>query len=114
MSVADKPQGNGKPRFVTGGKPGPGRPKGSRNKLEEDFVADMVEAWRLYGKDALAKTAEKEPAKFAQIAASILPKQTNVTRVHKLELMTDKELAEILAQAEAELEAGIIGRSGMN
>jgi hypothetical protein len=70
-----------------------GRPKGSRHKLEEAFVADMVDVWRAMGKEALERTAEKEPAKFAQIAASVLPKQTQNTRIHKLEMMTDKELS---------------------
>ena len=107
-------QKEAKPRFVTGGKPGPGRPKGSRNKLEENFVADLVEVWQAKGKAALEVTAEKEPAKFAQIAASVLPKHTHQTRVHKLEVMTDQELAELLMQADAEIEASLIGRQGMN
>jgi hypothetical protein len=91
-----------------------GRPVGSRVKLEEIFVADMVEAWRIHGKSALERTAEKEPAKFAQIAASVLPKQTQQTRIHKLELMTDKELAELLQATDAQMEAAMIGRQGMN
>jgi hypothetical protein len=91
-----------------------GRPKGSRVKLEEVFVADMVEAWKLYGKEALERTAAKEPSKFAQIAASVLPKQTQTTRVHKLELMTDRELAELLDTVDAQTEAQLIGRQGMN
>jgi hypothetical protein len=126
MSVAPKPQSKGKGTETTAKrsgltpwKPGQsgnpaGRPKGSRHKLEEAFVADLVEVWHVHGKDALERTAAKEPAKFAQIAASILPKQTQNTRIHKLELMTDKELAEVLAQADAEMEASLIGRQGMN
>jgi hypothetical protein len=102
-------------RFITGHKrAGPGRPVGSRVKLEEVFVADMVEAWKLYGKEALERTAQKEPSKFAQIAASVLPKQTQNTRIHKLELMTDKELAELLQATDAQMEAAMIGRQGMN
>jgi hypothetical protein len=116
QSVAVQPQRNSKGQIIPGGaslNPA-GRPKGSRVKLEEVFVADMVEAWKLYGKDALASTATKEPAKFAQIAASVLPKQTQTTRVHKLELMTDRELAELLDTVDAQTEAQLIGRQGMN
>jgi hypothetical protein len=91
-----------------------GRKPGSRVKLEEVFVADMVEAWKLYGKEALERTAQKEPSKFAQIAASVLPKQTQNTRIHKLELMTDRELAELLEATDAQMEAAMIGRQGMN
>jgi hypothetical protein len=114
-SVAVETHRDGSGRFITGHKrAGPGRPVGSRVKLEEIFVADMVEAWRIHGKSALERTAEKEPAKFAQIAASVLPKQTQNTRIHKLELMTDKELAELLQATDAQMEAAMIGRSGMN
>jgi hypothetical protein len=91
-----------------------GRKPGSRHKLEEVFVADLVEAWKLHGKAALDTVATKEPAKFAQIAASVLPKQTQNTRIHKLELMTDRELAELLEATDAQIEGAMIGRQGMN
>jgi hypothetical protein len=91
-----------------------GRPVGSRVKLEEVMLADMVEAWKLYGKDALRITAEKEPAKFVQAHIAALPKQTQNTRIHKLELMTDKELAELLEATDAQIEGAMIGRQGMN
>jgi hypothetical protein len=91
-----------------------GRPVGSRVKLEEVFVADLVEAWKLHGKAALDVVATKEPAKFCQIAATVLPKQTQNTRIHKLELMTDRELAELLEATDAQMEAAMIGRQGMN
>ena len=32
-------------RYLKGMPPGPGRPLGSRNKLREDFFADMHAAW---------------------------------------------------------------------
>jgi hypothetical protein len=44
----------------------------------------------------------------------VLPKQTQTTRVHKLELMTDRELAELLDTVDAQTEAQLIGRQGMN
>jgi hypothetical protein len=113
-SVAPKPQRNGKGQFLKGSEGLGGRKPGSRVKLEEIFVADMVEAWRIHGKSALERTAEKEPAKFAQIAASVLPKQTQNTRIHKLELMTDRELAELLEATDAQIEGAMIGRQGMN
>jgi hypothetical protein len=114
QSVAVQPQRNEKGHFVKGYKGGPGRERGSRHKLEEVFVADLVDAWKLHGKAALDTVATKEPAKFAQIAASVLPKQTQNTRIHKLELMTDKELAELLEATDAQIEGAMIGRQGMN
>jgi hypothetical protein len=91
-----------------------GRPKGSRHKLETIMLEDMVEAWKLHGKAALEAVATKEPAKFVQVAATILPKQTQNTRIHKLELMTDRELAELLEATDAQMEAAMIDRRDLN
>ncbi|MGA7038515.1 MAG: DUF5681 domain-containing protein, partial [Pseudolabrys sp.] len=30
-----------------------GRPQGSRNKLSEDFLADLHDAWKAFGREAL-------------------------------------------------------------
>jgi hypothetical protein len=114
-SPDDTKVSKGPHRFKPGQSGNPkGRPVGSRVKLEEVMLADMVEAWKLYGKDALRITAEKEPAKFVQAHIAALPKQTQNTRIHKLELMTDKELAELLQATDAQMEAAMIGRQGMN
>jgi hypothetical protein len=91
-----------------------GRPKGSRHKLEEVLVADVLDVWKREGLAAVERTARDDPAKFFQIATSILPKQTQNTRIHKLELMTDKELAELLEATDAQIEGAMIGRQGMN
>jgi hypothetical protein len=115
QNLVDTKVSKGPHRFKPGQSGNPaGRPVGSRVKLEEVFVADLVEAWKLHGKAALDTVATKEPAKFAQIAASVLPKQTQNTRIHKLELMTDRELAELLEATDAQMEAAMIGRQGMN
>jgi hypothetical protein len=52
-----------------------GRPKGSRNKLAEDFLSDAYEQWQLHGSTALETMAKTEPAKFCQMVANLLPKE---------------------------------------
>ena len=81
--------------------------KGSRRRLEEDFVRDLCAAWRQHGKAALDIVATTEPAKFAQIAASVLPKHTNVTGTQQLKMMSDAELATIIEECEQEIRAGV-------
>src|SRR6476660_7346360 len=54
----------------------PGRPKGSRNKLAEDFIADAYAQWQQRGSTALETMAKTEPAKFCQMMANLLPKET--------------------------------------
>ena len=62
-------------RFVNGGKAGPGRPRGSRNKLGEEFLDDLIAEWRANGKNALALCAAREPTQFVKIVSNILPKE---------------------------------------
>jgi hypothetical protein len=53
-----------------------GRPKGSRNKLGEDFLADCYLQWQSRGAKALETMATSEPAKFCQMVAGLLPKES--------------------------------------
>jgi hypothetical protein len=76
----DQIQRNARGQFLTGHKQvSPGRPVGSRNKLANDFVADLHDAWAQYGVAALKATAQADPAKFCQIVANVLPRDFNVT-----------------------------------
>jgi hypothetical protein len=52
-----------------------GRPKGSRNKLTEDFLADAYAQWQKHGSTALEAMATTDPAKFCQMVANLLPKE---------------------------------------
>jgi hypothetical protein len=56
-----------------------GRPKGSRNRLAEDFVANLADAWQEHGATALAICAKTEPAQFCRIIASLMPKDINIS-----------------------------------
>ena len=64
-----------KGRFLMANKGGPGRPKGSRNKLGEEFLDDLIEEWRASGKKALALCAAREPTQFCKLVSNILPKE---------------------------------------
>lgn len=80
-----------KGRFLSGGKAGPGRPKGSRNKLSEDFVADLYTKWNEHGTDALDKMAKEDPSGFVKVVAGLMPKDVNLN-VNPLEEKTTEEL----------------------
>ena len=56
-----------------------GRPKGSRNKLGEQFIADLHDEWQRSGTTALQRLAQDDPAGFCKITASILPKEIDAT-----------------------------------
>lgn len=80
----------------------PGRPKGARNKLGEEFVKDMLADWQEHGKAAIEEVRKKRPSDYLKVVASILPKDINF-RVGDLEDLTDDELAGELAAIAAQL-----------
>lgn len=65
-------------RFVTGGKPGPGRPKGSRNKLGEEFVRALHDSFKLRGVEAIDRVVTDEPGKYLTIIANVIPKEIDL------------------------------------
>lgn len=54
-----------------------GRPKGSRNKLEERFLADLLEHWETNGQAAIAAASEKDPVGYVKVVASLMPKKVD-------------------------------------
>lgn len=86
-------------------KPGnPGRPKGSRNKLGEAFLNDMLADWELNGKAVIETVRADKPDQYLKVVASILPKELNV-KVNELDDLTDEQLARQLAVLAKELAA---------
>jgi hypothetical protein len=47
----------------------PSRPIGSRNKLTEDFLADMLAAWQERGQEAIDRVIDERPEVFLAIVA---------------------------------------------
>lgn len=73
-----------------------GRPKGSRNKFAEAFLADFLKTWEEGGLDAVKKVRTEDPSTYLRVAASILPKETEVTlRSVVAKDLGDDELADI-------------------
>lgn len=79
-----------------------GREKGSRNKLGEEFIKDVLADWQEHGAQAVKDTREKDPVAYVRVVASILPRDINF-RVGDLEDLSDDELAGELAAIAAQL-----------
>ena len=62
-------------QFVMGHSGYGGRPKGSRNKLGEQFVEDVYRKWRKHGSDVIERVIRDDPAAFLRTVAQILPKE---------------------------------------
>ena len=68
-----------------------GRPKGARNKLGEQFIADLYEDWQNHGVATLARVRDEKPDQYLKVVASILPKDLNVN-INSMDDLTDDQL----------------------
>jgi hypothetical protein len=73
-----------------------GRPKGSRNKLSEDFVAALYNDFREHGSAAIAACRAEKPDVYVRVIAGILPKDVQL-KVQSLDDLTDDQLMRKLA-----------------
>ena len=73
-----------------------GRPKGSRNKLNEDFIAALSEDFQEHGKVVIQTVRVEQPAIYLKVVAGLQPKEIDV-RDKTLEDLTDSEIFDALA-----------------
>jgi hypothetical protein len=86
-----KPGQSGNPR---------GRPKGSRHKLSEAFLAELCASWEEHGMDALHRVLEDDPVAYVRIVASLVPRQREEV-INPLSEFTDEELEKLCAYLES-------------
>ncbi len=77
-----------------------GRPKGSRNKLGEDFIHALQQDFEAHGVMAIQTVREKKPDQYLKVIASILPKDINLN-VNALGEMSDDDLIERIRSLDA-------------
>lgn len=77
-----------------------GRPKGSRNKLGEDFVSALHADFQANGPAAIQKVREKKPEQYLKVIASLVPKELNVN-INEFDDMSDDELRQQLRELES-------------
>jgi hypothetical protein len=62
-------------RFLPGNSGFGGRPKGSRNRLAEDFVSQLSDDFRNHGRAAIESFRTEDPAAYVKTIASLCPKE---------------------------------------
>jgi hypothetical protein len=102
-AALEKPGRNARGRFVSGNIGGPGRPRGARNRLGEDFLADVCADWEAHGASVLAEVREKSPATYLRVVASLIPQHLAIEAMDEIDEMTSAELRQYLAQQAREL-----------
>ena len=61
-----------------------GRPIGSRQKIAEAILREIAAEWERSGARVLELMARDEPAKFAQLAAGLIPREALLTVAQRL------------------------------
>lgn len=89
----------------------PGRPKGSRNKLGEDFIKALAEDFERDGVKAIEICRRTDPTQYLKVIASVIPKEV----IHKVEDYDDLSIDELereLSAAARELRAILKAEGG--
>lgn len=108
---AEKPRGR---PFKPGQVANPaGRPKGSRNKLGEDFLKALQEDFTKHGVKTIETVRKDDPVQYIKTIASILPKEMNL-KVDPLDEMTDAELLHRLRELQSLIGPVLGGDSSRN
>lgn len=55
-----------------------GRPKGSRNRLSENFLAALADDFDAHGVKAIKTVREEDPGKYLSVVAQLVPKETDI------------------------------------
>lgn len=80
------------------GNPG-GKPVGSRNKLQGDFVRALASDFEQHGPEAIVAVRTDDPATYLRVIASLMPKEIDVA--NKFASLSDDELAAGIAALQA-------------
>ena len=79
-----------------------GRPKGSRNKLTQDFVAAMCEDFRLNGAAVVEAVRSEKPDVYLRVIAGLVPTQVEHGEVGAFSEMPEDELDRFIAEKTAQ------------
>lgn len=91
--------------FVKGQVANPnGRNAGVREKLTRKFIHDLADEWAAKGPKVLSKLADGDPATFAKLVASLVPKEVVIDRRPETEI-GDEELAALIDNFRSAVEA---------
>jgi hypothetical protein len=82
-------------QFRKGGPPGPGRPPGSRSKLNELALALLSADFAKHGAQVIEQVRRKKPEAYLSGVLSLLPRQSQVERYNAFNELSDAELEQL-------------------
>lgn len=85
-----------------------GRPKGSRNKLGEQFVEALQADFEEHGKAAIETVRKGKPDAYLKVIASLLPKEIKIEAVNDLsDDELDRRIKQLAAALSLEIGTGV-------
>lgn len=87
-----------------------GRPKGSRQKLQNDFLNALADDFAEHGVVAISDMRAKDPAAYVKTIASLMPKQLELNET--LEVIGDAELIDVITALRSAIALGAFGERG--
>ena len=95
-------------RFAVGN---PGRPKGARHKLGEQFLAALQADFEEHGASTIEQVRIDRPQDYIKVIASLLPRDLNLN-VNNLGEATDDELVQRLRDLESVIRPFLAAEGG--
>jgi hypothetical protein len=87
-----------------------GRAKGTRLRLQGDFVKRLADDFDRYGKYAIARCRHNDPTGYVRVCASLMPKEVEVSPL-PLDEISDEQLNAAIVAVRAILAAQDAGSS---
>ncbi len=81
-----------------------GRAKGSRHKLNEEFIAKLADDFIENGADAIVRMRCEKPGDYIRVIASLVPRETTLN-VNVYDELTDEQLYERFRVLQGEIAA---------
>jgi len=78
-----------------------GRPKGSRNKLGEEFLNALASGFEQHGPAVIVAVRESKPEVYLRVVADLLPKEMSINKDPYEELTDDQLVARLMAARRA-------------
>ena len=78
----------------------PGKPKGARTKLGEQFLSALQQDSEAHGAEAIHTVRAERPPEYVKVIASLTPRALNLN-INNLDDATDDELVQRLRDLEA-------------
>lgn len=98
-------------RFKPGNRANPGgKPVGTRNRLQGDFMRRLADDFERFGIYAIARMRRDDPSGYVRAVVALMPKELEVRR--SLDELTDEQLDAALIAARALLACSDL-RTGM-